>query len=119
MAKNLPDERVVYLSLRGTFSGTNAHTRRSKVIRKLIEKHQHDDVVSDLVWEHGIDDICTLARVLLHEGIFSSVRTAERRFPGVSDGPEESRTPKLLSDLCGRCKKIDFDKIFCTQPESG
>jgi hypothetical protein len=41
MARNPPDERLVYLALKNIFKGVNAQVRKPKKIRDLIRAHQH------------------------------------------------------------------------------
>lgn len=85
VAKNPPDERVVYLKLKHVFKGDNAKVRQTKTIQKLLVKHGREEDVSDLIKEHNLDIICSTARVLLTEQIFESTLKAKIRFPEVFD----------------------------------
>lgn len=76
-----PDERVIYLAFKNVFKGQNAEVRNAKPIRKLIQKHQHQHDVKQLVREHSLDRLCSLSQSLLAQEIFSSVLKAKLRFP--------------------------------------
>ena len=83
MARNLPDERLVYLALRNIFKGADAQLRRPKKVRELIQKHQHCADVRDLLEEHNVDTVCSTAKILLDNQIFESTLKAKIRFPEV------------------------------------
>src|SRR4051812_21134924 len=85
MAKNPPDERLVYLALKNVFKGPDAGLRIAKKIRKLIQKHLDDGdaEVRALVAEHNIDNVCNTAKALLQDEIFASTLKAKIRFPEV------------------------------------
>ncbi len=67
MARNLPDERLVYLALKNHFKGADAQVRKLKKIREVIQKHQHHVDIQHLIQEHNVDDGCTTAKVLLEQ----------------------------------------------------
>lgn len=80
--KNPPlDERAIFLALRHVFRGQNAEVRRPRLIRKLIQEHQGQGPIADLVRRHHIDVLCSAAQVLLSQEIFSSALKAKLRFP--------------------------------------
>ncbi len=83
MAKNSPDERLVYLALKNVFKGNDAQVRNSKTIRKIIQKQQKDINFKTLVHAHNIDNICNVAKSLLEQQIFESTLKAKIRFPEV------------------------------------
>ncbi len=85
MAKNPPDERLVYLALKNVFKGPDVQLRIAKKIRKLIQKHLDDGdaEVRALVDEHNIDNVCNTAKALLQDKIFASTLKAKIRFPEV------------------------------------
>jgi hypothetical protein len=83
--KNLPDERVVYLTLKNVFKGPDAEVRQLKSIRKLITKYQKQYDVANLINAHSLDTVCNIARTLLTEQIFESTLKAKIRFPEVFD----------------------------------
>lgn len=85
MARNPPDERLVFLALKTIFKGVDAQLRNIKKIRKHILNHQENDEVHSLIEEHNIDNVANAARVLLEQGIFSSTLKAKIRFPEVFD----------------------------------
>lgn len=83
MAKNPPDERLVYLALKNIFKGTNAQLRGPKKVQNYIEKHQNEDGISTLITEHNIDNVRNCAHKLMKEGVFESTLKAKMRFPEV------------------------------------
>ena len=83
MAKNPPDERLVYLALKDIFRGADAQLRRPKKVRELIQKHQRRTDVRNLIQEHNIDNVCNAAKVLLEQQVFESTLKAKIRFPEV------------------------------------
>jgi len=83
--KNPPDERVVYLTLKNVFDGSNAEVRQPKAIRKLINESNKKRDVADLIRAYTLDTICNTARILLTEQIFQSTIKAKIRFPEVFD----------------------------------
>ncbi|KAK4946669.1 hypothetical protein LTR28_007767 [Elasticomyces elasticus] len=56
MAKNPPDERLVYLALRNIFKGADAQVRDPKNIRERIQKYQRYEDVRDLIQDHNLDN---------------------------------------------------------------
>jgi len=83
MARNPPDERLVYLALKDIFRGGDAQLRRLKKVRELIQKHQNRASVRDLIQAHNIDNVCNVAKVLLDHQVFESTLKAKIRFPEV------------------------------------
>lgn len=83
MARNPPDERLVYLALKDIFRGADAQIRRLKKVRELIQKHQRRTDVRNLIQEHNIDNVCNVAKVLLEQQVFESTLKAKIRFPDV------------------------------------
>ncbi len=71
MARNPPDEWLVYLALRNIFKGAEAQLRRPKKVRELIQKHQHCADVRDLLEEHNVDTVCSTAEILLDNQIMN------------------------------------------------
>lgn len=83
--KHHPDERVVYLGLKNIFKGQKAEVRQLHAIQRLVTKHQNHAEVKDLIREHDIASVCSVARTLLTEQIFESTLKAKLRFPEVFD----------------------------------
>lgn len=83
MARNMPDERVVYLALRNHFTGADAKIRQQKKIREIIQKHQDHVDIRGLIQAHNIDNVCKTAKILLEQQIFESTLKAKIRFPEV------------------------------------
>ena len=83
MARNSPDERVIYLALKDIFRGPDAQLRKSKKVRELIQKHQHCADIRDLIEEHSFDNVYSVTKVLLEQQVFESTLRAKLRFPEV------------------------------------
>ena len=108
MASNIPDERLVYLSLKNVFRGTDAKLRVSKKIRQFIEnhleEHREDRQIRALIDEHNIESVCNVARTLLHDEIFESTQKAKIRFPEVFDvSPVQSAEREVSAVEAARC----------------
>ncbi|KAL8749432.1 MAG: hypothetical protein Q9199_007687, partial [Rusavskia elegans] len=83
------------------FTGANAHIRKRKNVRKLLEKNKHS--FGALTNEHDLGTICDVPKELLDAGIFESASKAQTQFPELfqsSDGRREESEP---SD-CGATK---------------
>lgn len=85
MAKITPDERLIYLALKNVFKGQDALIRTSKKVRRLVQTHQNEPDVRDLIAEYNIDNVCNVAKNLLELRIFESTLEAKIRFPEVFD----------------------------------
>jgi hypothetical protein len=111
MAKNPPDERLVYLALKNVFKGPDAQLRIAKKIRKLIQKHLDDGdaEVSALVAEHNIDNVCNTAKALLQDEIFASTLKAKIRFPEVFEVSPAQSAERVASEA--EAARSDADAI--------
>ena len=111
MAKNHPDERLVYLALRNVFKGPDAELRVLGKIRKRIQKHLDDEdaEVHALVAEHDIDDVCYTAKALLQDDIFASTLRAKIRFPEVFDVSPAQSAERVASEA--EAARSDSDAI--------
>lgn len=94
----VPDERVVYLSLKNLFKGQNALIRKATSVRKLVVKHKAQGDIADLVREHNLDVVCNLARKLLTEEVFESTVKAKIRFPELFDPSPAQSAEKESSE---------------------
>src|SRR6266536_4951135 len=111
MAKNPPDERLVYLALKNVFKGPDAQLRNAKKIRKLIQKHldNGDAEVRALVAEHNIDNVCNTAKALLQNEIFASTLRAKIRFPEVFEVSPAQSAERVASEA--EAARSDADAI--------
>ena len=82
---NKPDERLVYLALRGVFLGPDAHLRNQKKVRDRIQKYKDNAEIKALLQQHSEDSICSIAKVLLERQVFESSLKAKLCFPEVFD----------------------------------
>lgn len=99
MAKNPPDERLVYLALKEVFLGPDAQLRKRKKVHKLIVKHQTKANIKILIQEHNIDNVCQVAMVLLEEQVFESTLKAKIRFPEVFEVSPNQTAERAISEL--------------------
>lgn len=111
MAKNPPDERLVYLALRGVFKGADAHIRKVKKIHDLIEKHRHENNISNLIQEHNMDNLCNVAKILLEQQVFESTLKAKIRFPEVFEVSPSQSAERAISE--SEAAKTEADAIQC------
>ncbi|KAE9381226.1 hypothetical protein N431DRAFT_551376 [Stipitochalara longipes BDJ] len=111
MAKNPPDERLVYLALKNVFMGQDAQLRIVKKIRKLIQKHLDDGdaEVRALIEEHNIDNVCLTAKALLQDEVFASTLRAKIRFPEVFEVSPAQTAERVASEA--EAARIDADAI--------
>ena len=111
MAKNPPDERLVYLAFKNVFNGPDAQLRTTKKIRKLIQKHldNGDGEVRALVAEHNIDNVCNSAKALLQNEIFGSTLRAKIRFPEVFEVSPAQSAERVASEA--EAARSDADAI--------
>jgi hypothetical protein len=111
MAKNPPDERLVYLALKNVFKGPEAQLRLAKKIRKLIQKHldNGDTEVRALVAEHNIDNVCNTAKALLQDEVFASTLKAKIRFPEVFEVSPAQSAERVASEA--EAARSDADAI--------
>lgn len=82
---NKPDERLVYLALRGVFLGPDAHLRNQKKVRDRIQKYKNNAEIKALLQQHSEESICSIAKLLLERQIFESSLKAKLCFPEVFD----------------------------------
>jgi hypothetical protein len=73
----------VYLALKNTFKGAEAQVRKTRKVRELITKKQHNVDVRNLMREHSLINVCNVAIALLQQQIFASTLKAKIRCPEV------------------------------------
>ncbi|KEY74669.1 hypothetical protein S7711_09896 [Stachybotrys chartarum IBT 7711] len=113
-----PDERVIYLAFKNVFKGQEAAIRNTKPIRKLIQKHQGQNAVADLVREHNIDVLCTATQVLLSQEIFSSTLKAKLRFPELFEpSPNQSAEKEASEAEAARHEADAIEQVVQSQHE--
>ena len=110
MAKNPPDERLVYLALKHVFKGNGTKPQRKpKKIRKQIEDHINDTELRALIEEHNIDNVCDTAKNLLDQEIFASTLKAKIRFPEVFEvSPAQSAERDMFEAEAARSEVNAF-----------
>ena len=81
ISKTVPDEKLVYLALKGVFKGANSTIRHPRLIRELITQNKYDSDVADLIKSYPIDKIYNTAHILLAGQVFESTNIAKARFP--------------------------------------
>jgi hypothetical protein len=99
MAQNLPDEKTVYLALKGVFSGQSGLIRQEKKVRALIQKQQGQAEIKHLIKEHTIVRLSQTAKALLKDQIFESTLKARERFPEVFEVSPDQTAERAVSEL--------------------
>lgn len=111
MAKNPPDEKLVYLALRSVFKGADAHIRKPKKIHELVQRHQHEKNIINLIQEHSMVNLCNVARILLEQQVFESTLKAKIRFPDVFEVSPSQNAERAIS--ASKAAKTEADAIQC------
>ncbi|RAL03041.1 uncharacterized protein BO80DRAFT_500793 [Aspergillus ibericus CBS 121593] len=83
MAQNDLDERLVYLTCRHIFQGSNSSVRKRKQVMNLI--HRNQPGLTDILREYNIDRTCNVVQRLLRDQVFQSSVRAKIRFPELFD----------------------------------
>lgn len=109
MAKITPDERLIYLALKNVFKGQDAHIRTSKRIRKLVQTHQNEADIRDLIAKYNIDNVCNAAKSLLEQRIFESTLEAKIKFPEVFDVSPAQSADRAASEA--EAARVEADVI--------
>ena len=94
MAKEQAPRKSVYLHCSSVFTGSNARVRKTKSVRKLVEKNKHS--FGALTHEYDLGTICNVVKELLDAGVFESASKAQAQFPELfqsSDGSWEESEP--------------------------
>jgi hypothetical protein len=98
MAKSLPDERRVYLALKGVLQGQDVHIRQPKTIRTFIERQQNHADIQQLIREYSIGSLCKTAKALFKDQIFESTLKAKIRFPEVFEVTPNQTAERAMSE---------------------
>ncbi|KAK6362466.1 hypothetical protein LTS17_012839 [Exophiala oligosperma] len=109
MTNNLPDERVVYLALKESFKGADAHIRRAKKVREIIQKAQNNIDVRDLIQQHNLENVCSVTKALLEQQIFESTLKAKIRFPEVFEISPAQTAERAASEA--EAARLEADAI--------
>ncbi len=89
--------RSVYLRCRGLFTGANARVRKTKSVRKLLEKNKH--AFGALTNKYNLGTICNVAKELLDAGIFESTSKAQAQLPELFQSSEGTWQESESSDF--------------------
>jgi hypothetical protein len=117
MAKSIPDERLVYLALKGVLQGQDVHIRREKTVRKIIQKQQNHDDIKYLIREYSIDSLCQTAKALLRDQIFESTLKAKIRFPEVFEvSPNQTAERAMSEDEAAKSEDAAIQSVAEGQP---
>jgi hypothetical protein len=83
MAKNPPDEKLVYLTLKRVFQGQDVYIRKGKKVWSTIEKQKNQADIQHLIQQYDKQSLCQVAKTLLKDQVFESTLNAKKRFPEV------------------------------------
>lgn len=78
-----PDEREVYLALRGSKTFANRSTDDLPDIRRLIVKKGKSVKVRALLKQYGMEAVLACAEKIYHSGAFTTLETAEELYPDI------------------------------------
>jgi len=109
MAKNPPDEKIVYLAFKDIFNGPNALLRSSTKVRNLIKKHLdgNNRDIRTLVAAHDLGIVIKTVKSLLSAEIFSSTLRAKMRFPEVFEvSPVQSAEREIAECEAARSDEV-------------
>lgn len=116
MAKNPPDERLVYLSCRAIFKEADALVRQPKVIRKLLQKNGR--FIEALSREHNFDTICNVTKELLEDRVFESTLQAKIRFPELFEISEARSAERAVSEAeAARSEANAVKEVLCVEED--
>jgi hypothetical protein len=79
MAHSSADRRRVFLAYRTVFTGPQAHIRRTKKVREVIE--QHESSFQPLIKDFGLSKVIDIVKALLDQCVFESELKAKVTFP--------------------------------------
>jgi hypothetical protein len=122
MAKPAPSEKVVYLALRDIFTGQASQVRWNAAIEKVIQKHEQNAQVQNLIQDYGVEPIICIAKVLLKARVFESNTIARQRFPdafGVPPVQNVQRTIPQAKVTINNATTVHTAKESCQDTVSG
>jgi hypothetical protein len=118
MAKGLPDERLVYLALKGVLQSQDVHIRQEKKIRTIIQRQQNHAGIQHLIQEYGIDGLCQTAKALFRDQIFESTLKAKVRFPEVFEvSPGQTAERTMSEQEAARHEDAAIQNVTDGQPD--
>jgi hypothetical protein len=79
MAYSSVDKRRVFLAYRTVFTGPNAHIRKSKKVREVIQQHRKS--FEPLIKDFGFNKVVDIVKALLDQRVFESELKAKIAFP--------------------------------------
>ena len=75
----IPEERLVYSHCSFIFTGTNAEVRKLKKVKNILLLNKAS--IREFLDEFGLENVSVVAKKLLKERVFQSLRRAQHRFP--------------------------------------
>lgn len=91
-----PDEKRVFLALRGVFVGSHSKFRKIKKIREVIENHKNEELIRSLIKDYNVDKVCAAAKALLDNRIFESPSKAQLLLTGPGKAPVIPTAPAAM-----------------------
>ena len=122
---NKPDERLVYLALRGVFLGPDALLRNQRKVRDRIQKYKDNAEIKALLQQHSEDSICSIAKLLLERQVFESSLKAKLCFPEVFDvspaqsAEREASIAEAAKSEADAIRNVAEGRPISTLPRSG
>lgn len=105
--------RQVFLEYRELFTGKNV--RKKKAIRKILLKNLPEPEVS--AGDAHINNIVSILKSLLKDGVFQSEEMASKQFPDLITGPPSERPTGNISKKrkASPTKSIDVRRVVQTE----
>lgn len=97
-AKNVADERVVYLAFNTIFQGKDSQIRKLKSIRGLVSKHTQQPPVAQLLEAYDEQVIYEQLQKLLVGQVFESTVKAKCEFPELFEVSEAQSAERAISE---------------------
>ena len=92
-----PEGKLVYLQCSSIFGGPNAHIRKKKTIRRLL--NEYESSIKSLLAQFALEDIAITVRELLENRVFESASEARQLFPDLfepsSTNQAQRHTPEV------------------------
>lgn len=109
-AKNVADDRVVYVAFNTIFQGQDSQIRKLPSIKRLVRKHKQQPQVTQLLKEYGEPVICEQLQKLLGAQVFESTVKAKCEFPELFEVSRAQSAERAISEAeaaAGHAKAVE------------
>lgn len=116
MTKRVPDKQVVYLHCRSIFGGPRALVRQPRKVRELLRVKKAS--IKPLIHKFEFNDICTVAKELLDDGVFENESKARSIFPDLFTVSKAQATQREESEKRATKREADAIEEVMLLPEN-